>query len=225
MDPQPEALPDQAHPAHGSLQRAFARAERDHRVARRREEWSGQPHRRRGLRHGPHGHGAERSRHPGLPGEGLGPPLADLRPVQPESPDDVPHEVRTAAIGLYQRHRPRRPRQLQHEARHSGSAANVEHRGGRLRDNHQEQERIQDQVDDLLRHRPVSREAAHPAPSSQLFEEDPCSRLEPGVDPDAQRFDARFEQQPRFRHGVVADPPDRAGELMMLTNEKTRCFL
>src|SRR3990170_8062963 len=101
MDPQPEALPDQAHPAHGSPQRAFARAERDHRVARRREEWSGQPHRRRGLHHGPHGHGAERRRHPGLPGEGLGPRLADLRPVQPESPDDVPHEVRTAAIGLY----------------------------------------------------------------------------------------------------------------------------
>lgn len=190
------ALPDEDHPADRPVERLVGRAQRDHRVARGVQERSGQVESLGQRGHGPHRHRPERSCHPGFAGEGLGPPFPDLHAGEPQSPDHLPHEMRPSATSLDQGNRPRRPRQLQDQAWHPGSAADVQQGGGRLGNDQQEEQRIQDQVNDPLRLGAIPRQTTDPVPAPQLLDEEPRARGEPGIDLDPQTLDPGGEGLP-----------------------------
>lgn len=70
----------------------------------------------------------------------------DVDPLELQSPDDVPQEVRPAPRGFYQRHIPVRSRELEDQARDTGAASDVEQRSAGLGNDGEEHERFLHQM-------------------------------------------------------------------------------
>jgi len=199
VDPQPKPRGCHRHLARPPKSGASGRPDREDQPTRGSEEGPGQLEARCRHRHGSHRHRPEGAPKPCGRPQDLGSLLPDLHIHQLQPPHDVAQEVGPPPVGLHERHRPLRPGQLQDQPRYAGAAPDVEQRRRRLGEHREKQERVQDQVLDLLRRGPIPRETAHPVPPAELLDVDTGARLESGIDRDPECRHTGRQAAPRVR--------------------------
>jgi hypothetical protein len=128
--------------------------------------------------------------------ESLGPRLLDPEPLEGQESADLTQKIGPPPACLDERDPPGRPGQLEDQAGHPGPAADVEQGVGRGSEDRQPEQRVQDEVDDLLRLGPVAGEPADTIPARELAEVDARALREVTVDVEPGGRDAPCEAGP-----------------------------